>query len=137
MSRRDRNSRRMPGLIAACVLAGLALLAYASVLAAAPGGSGAARACGAEGNQVAAEISLSRASDVWDHLPGMLRAPELEVDTRPAQLVVFAGSVDTRGIEMATADKPATLQLAICVVQADGTVNLYSDVSRAGSRWAP
>lgn len=95
-------------------------------------------ACGGEANKVVAEFDLSRAEDLWQHLPAMLRTPELESDGRPAHVVLFADDFSTANIAaMGRVAKPATLNGVVCVVQADGVVNLYYDVARAGSQWAP
>ena len=95
--------------------------------------SDAAKACGADGNKVQAERELEAARDVWQILPGLGISPELEVDDRPAKLIVFEGPYDPSGIHFVGADVPQRLDRVICVIQADGTVNLYTDVSRDGS----
>ena len=95
-------------------------------------------ACGGKGNKVVAEFELERARDIWQSLPAMLQTPELETDERPAHVVVFEDGFRTRDLAFAgPAEKPAKLDGVICVIQADGVMNIYSDVSRAGSAWAP
>jgi len=101
-----------------------------------------ARRCGAgPDDTVAAEFSIPSASGVWKQFPAMLRAPELEMDDRPASVVRFSGDYTpdgpVTGNPMSGSTRPASLAGALCVIQADGTVNLYHDVSRNGSRFAP
>lgn len=91
-----------------------------------------ARKCGGESNTIEAEIQLDAARDVWKVLPALLKSPELEVDDRPARLIVFRGEYDSSAIAFGT-KVPQRLSNVICVVQADGTVNLYTDVLRNGS----
>ena len=115
--------------IGAGVLLGLALLAPMATAATL---SDEARKCGGESNTIEAEIQLDAARDVWKVLPALLKSPELEVDDRPARLIVFRGEYDSSAIAFGT-KVPQRLSNVICVVQADGTVNLYTDVLRNGS----
>ncbi len=123
------------------VLAATAALAIAATsigagIAISGGLSDEARSCGAEGNTILEEFEVDAAKDLWKHLPKMLRAPELETDSRPAHVIVFGGDFDTKGLDLAApGGKPASFQGVLCVIQADGTVNVYTDVALAGSRW--
>ncbi len=122
----------------AMVLAICASLVTAVALAvAAPRDPVERQKCGAGDNRIAAEFALDHAADLPNHLPNMLRTPELEQDRRPAHVILFSGEFRTDLVAMApTIEKPPLLNAVVCVIQADGTVNLYSDVSRAGSQWA-
>ncbi len=61
----------------------------------------------------------------------MLKAPELEADTNLAHVVVFRGDFSLDGL-MAGSENGNTVSDVICIVQSDGTVNVYDNVSRAG-----
>lgn len=115
--------------VAAGVVLGLAVLAP---VATATRMSDEVRQCGGESNTIEADIQLDAARDVWKILPALGKSPELEVDDRPARLIVFSGEFDSSAIGFAT-KVPARLSQVICVVQADGTVNLYVNVARNGS----
>jgi len=125
------NTRlRDVGSVTLGVLLGLAVIAP---MATAAKLSDQARACGAEGNQVQAEFDLTAAKDVWQRFPALGISPELETDSRAAHVVVFRGDFNPAGLQAGAGEPPARLSRVICVVQSDGTVNLYYDVSRAGS----
>ena len=102
-----------------------------------------ARNCGAtDDNKVQAEFDVQAAKEIWTRFPAMLQAPELEVDDRPAHVVVFAGDYDARGmmtgnpLAVDPSNALAHQREVVCVVQSDGTVNVYTDVSRRGSEFA-
>jgi hypothetical protein len=118
------------GPVAAGVGLGLAILAPVVTAAKV---SDEARACGAEGNQVQAEFDLDEARGIWNRFPALGVTPELEGDSRPAHVVVFRGQFDPRGLAFGTEREPPMMSRVLCVVQEDGTVNLYYDVSRTGS----
>lgn len=104
--------------------------------------SPAADRCGAdEENVVQAEFSIPAASAIWEHFPAMRRAPELKIDDRAAHVVVFSGEYDVGGRAvgnpLAETGPPTRLKEVVCVIQADGTVNVYHNVSRQGARFAP
>ena len=96
-----------------------------------------ARRCGADRNVVQAEFEIPEGRDIWRRFPALGITPELESDTQPARVVVFRGAYDLTGLAMGNGPTPTALNEVICVVQADGTVNVYSDVSRQGSGFAP
>lgn len=121
------------GAVTLGVLLGLAVIAP---IATAARLSDQAKACGAEGNQVQGEFDLKAASDVWQRFPALGITPELETDSRPAHVVVFRGDFNPAGLQAGAGQPPDRLSRVICVVQDDGTVNLYFDVSRAGSGFA-
>lgn len=114
------------------VLLGLAVIAP---IASATKVSEQARACGAEGNQIQAEFELRAGRDIWQRFPALGITPELETDERPAWVVVFRGDFDPAGLQFGAGDPADRLSRVLCVVQSDGTVNLYFDVSRAGSQF--
>lgn len=90
-------------------------------------------ACGGERNVVRAEFAIDAAQDIWQVFPAMLQAPELKDDTEPATVVVFKDGFDISGM-VAAPGKIPELDGVVCVVQADGTVNLYDGVSFAGAK---
>lgn len=120
---------RVVGIVAACVTA---LLIFAPIVLSQPP-SDDAIACGARQNRIEAEFDMARAADIWEIFPAMLRAPELEADGSPAHVVVFLGDFDMNGM-VAGRDNIPLVQGAVCVVQSDGTPNLYDSVSRAGAK---
>lgn len=74
---------------------------------------------------------VARAASIRDRLPSMGFSPELWSDARPAFVVLFKDGFvppPMAGI----GEPPGMLDRAVCVVQGDGTVNLYSNVSREG-----
>jgi hypothetical protein len=95
--------------------------------------SDAALACGGQGNDIETEFDIARPSDIWRVFPAMLRAPALEDDTEPAHVVVFRGDVNLDAMVRAPGNVPLVSD-AVCVVQSDGTVNLYDSVSKAGAK---
>lgn len=133
------GARRLTGSILPALFGVLTGLLVLAPFAGAAPLSAEARLCGASPNVIEAEIKLAHARDVWVRFPAMLKAPELEADDRPATLVVFAGDFDTSAVGAAGngRQKPKTLEAVVCVVQADGTLNLYHDVSRVGSNLSP
>lgn len=98
------------------------------------GKSAASISCGGEKNAVEAEFVIDRPSDIWKVFPAMLRAPELEEDTEPARVVVFKDGYDLNSM-MSAPGKIPPVNGVVCVVQADGTVNLYDSVSAAGAKY--
>lgn len=113
---------------------GLACLTAAVLLV--PGALGSAKsaesiACGGQRNAVDREFDIARPSEIWQHFPAMLKAPELEADTNLAHVVVFRGDFSLDGL-MAGSENGNTVSDVICIVQSDGTVNVYDNVSRAG-----
>ncbi len=86
--------------------------------------------CGLQG-AVTASVDLAEAHHIWTILPAMGRAPELEMDSSPASVVVYAGPVraavlGNRGAAVQELDN------AVCVVSSSGEVGIYYNVSRAG-----
>lgn len=122
---------RQLGPILAGVALGLLVLVPAASSATKP--SAEALACGAEGNSVQGEFDLDHARGVWRHFPALGITPELEGDNRPAHVVVFKGQFDPRGMAFGTDQTPPMMSRVLCVVQQDGTINLYYDVSRTGT----
>jgi hypothetical protein len=82
------------------------------------------RSCPGYGSAtVLGEFTMPHAYSYRDYLPKMGITPELDRDPAPAYIVVFEGPVSTySGVE----------SNVVCVVQGDGTVNEYSDVSHEG-----
>ena len=129
-----RASRAFLREVVPLVLACLTVMIVIAPMAAAAMVSPQARACAGYNGLPAAEFDIPAARSVWTVFPAMLRAPELENDLRPAHVVVFEGVFDLAGL---VAAQPGTSGQAaatgvVCVVQADGTLNLYTKVSRAG-----
>lgn len=89
--------------------------------------------CGATGNTVAAQFKIPAASRIFDYFPHMGISPELSEDDGPAYVVVFSGDYVTPKSALAPNLAPkAAQQDVICVIQGDGTINVYADVSRVG-----
>jgi hypothetical protein len=119
------------------VVLGVALgLAAIVPIASASGLSDQARICGAQGNIIQAEFDLPTAKSIWTRFPALGLTPELASDSRPAHVVVFKGAFDPSDLRFGRAGAPDRLERVVCVIQADGVVNLYTDVSRTGSGYA-
>ena len=84
-----------------------AALGVAAVGQVAGGGALAAAVqhCGGGGNTVQAAFEIKEARSIWDHLPALGITPELEADTRPAEVVVFAGPYKPTRWPSATAQR--------------------------------
>jgi hypothetical protein len=95
--------------------------------------SDAALACGGRANTIQAEFNIARPSAIWRVFPAMLRAPELEEDSQPAHVVVFAGEVNLEGMIRVPGPIPKVKD-AVCIIMSDGTVNFYDSVSKAGAK---
>lgn len=119
---------RVLAIVLACLTAGAIFVPIVSGTSK----SEASIACGGQTNQIAAEFDMTHASDIWKVFPAMLRAPELEDDKSPAHVIVFGGEYQLAGMIAAAGEVP-TVEDAVCVVQADGTVNLYDSVSKVGA----
>ena len=137
--RTTKTAQSLLGRLAPIVLGVAVGLLVLAPFAAAAQRSAQLRACGGESNTVLAEFDLAHARDIWQRLPAMLRAPELEQDERPAHVIVFGGSFETTdlGATGYGGPKPQTLSDVVCVIQADGTLNIYYGVSREGTPWGP
>ena len=90
-------------------------------------------ACGGDRNAVESQFEIAHAKDIWSVFPAMLKAPELASDDSPAQVIVFSGAVDLSGM-IAGGRAVPPVDDVICVVQSDGTPNMYDGVSRSGYR---
>ena len=92
-------------------------------------------ACGGaiSGNEVSAAFDIPSAARIWDSLPSLGITPELERDNMPAFVVLFEDGYAPPPMNVLS-ESPSVLNGVVCVVQRDGTVNLYYDVSRAGFR---
>jgi hypothetical protein len=90
--------------------------------------------CGASGrNSVSSQFAIPAASRIFDYFPNMGKSPELSADDQPAYVVVFNNPyVAPVRVAQGRAATLAAQQDVICVLQADGTVNVYADVSRVG-----
>jgi hypothetical protein len=95
-------------------------------------------ACGAATNTVETSFTIPAARDIWDYFPALGKSPELENDASPAFVVVFSGdySIPLAGgpVVGAASGQPGVYHDVICVVQANGTPNIYTGVSRQGYR---
>lgn len=85
------------------------------------------------GPDVQAVFDLPKASAVWQYVPALLMAPELERNDEPASLVVYGAGFDglilgRTGMERKRVDG------AICVLTSDGDRIVYADVSLDGFR---
>jgi hypothetical protein len=125
-----KESPRTVGVIAGCLTALVILAPVVNAL-----GRPKSDECGGQGNAVQAEFAISNASHVWKYLPAMLQAPELDSDSRPAYVAIFNGAFNTQNILIAGRGGPGVqeYQDVVCVIQEDGTVNIYTDVSRSGA----
>ena len=119
--------------IVAGVLLGLAILAPAAMAGRL---SEDAKRCGGETNTIEADIQLAAARDVWKVLPALGISPELETDNRPAHLIIFKGEYKISGILSGRPGAPSRLSQVVCVIQEDGTKNLYVNVVRDGSTFS-
>ena len=93
-----------------------------------------AERCGAnDKNAVAAQFAIPAASRIFDYFPNMGTSPELSEDNKPAYVVVFNDPYVSR-VRVTPGRAPIVVsqQNVICVIQADGTINVYADVSRVG-----
>jgi hypothetical protein len=119
--------------LAAVVLASLTALVIFVPLVTGDARSVMATTCGGTTNPVQQEFDIAQAKDIWKVFPAMMEAPELASDSRPAHVVVYAGNFDLKGL-IAAPGKIPVVSDAVCVVQADGTPNLYENVSKAGAK---
>lgn len=117
---------KTPILLAIALACGAAGCTSLPSSTAAPSASDAVsgRTCpGYDPANVLAEFPMPHASSYREYLPKMGISPELDNDSEPAYMVIFNGPVATySGVE----------SNVVCVVQHDGTANLYADVSRDG-----
>lgn len=86
--------------------------------------------CGLHG-AVAASLDVAEARHIWTILPAMGRAPELEMDSSPASVVVYAEPVQAAVLGNRGA-AVQELNNAVCVISSSGVVDIYHNVSRAG-----
>lgn len=125
--------------IVAGVLLGLAILAPAAMAGRL---SEDAKRCGGETNTIEADIQLAAARDVWKVLPALGISPELETDNRPAHLIIFKGEYKKGEYKISgiwlgrPGAAPNRLSQVVCVIQEDGTLNLYVNVARDGSTFS-
>jgi hypothetical protein len=94
-------------------------------------------ACGATAtNLVETTFDIPAANRIWEFVPGLQETPELENDSRPAFVVLFAGEFTTpfggQPVQGEAERGPKTYRDVTCIVQADGTINVYADVPREG-----
>jgi len=91
--------------------------------------------CGADliGNRVSTAFAIDSAADIWNYLPAMGRAPELEEDSNPAFVVIFDGDYRAAWLDRNVLAE-RTVTGVVCVLTSDGSVNIYYDVSRDGLR---
>ena len=102
------------------------------------------KTCTTDGTGVVqVSFAMAHARDYQDHLPRMLRSPELEIDS-PAYVVVFSGAVNSAfagGAAAQPADsvvpadpQPATQSPAtgVVCVSVDGSPTYYSNVDTTG-----
>jgi len=87
--------------------------------------------CGLAG-EVEAVFDIAEGRALWQHLPAMKRAPELEVETKPISVVVYQGTVNALVFGPAGASRTAEVADAVCVLLSDGERVVYGNVSRAG-----
>ena len=122
--------RRITGLLAASACAGVLFgtLASAGLASHDPVVAG----CGL-GNEIAGSYQLAQARHIWQFLPAMGRAPELEQDTSPASFVVYSGNVETL-VSGRAGTQREQLHNAVCVLQSNGERIVYVNISRSGFR---
>lgn len=116
----------------------VALFTVPIVLVSAKGMSDVEFCGGSPDKNVALEqFSITAAKDIWLEFPALARSPELESDT-PARVVVFKDGYDANeaGVVGNIGSRAATLDKVVCVIQADGTRTVYTNVSLQGSRFA-
>lgn len=133
--KRLRALRRIVGFFAPFILL-VAVLVFMAV-AARPIAAAAAKAdaCGnSPVNSIGAQFAIPAASKIFDYFPYMGKTPELSRDDQPAYVVVFDGTYTAgwAAVDQGHPTTPRTYQDVICVIQSDGTVNLYAYVSRVG-----
>jgi hypothetical protein len=87
-------------------------------------------ACGADafGNQVDTTFEVPEARQIWERLPAMKMAPELEGSAEPLFVALFSGTYTTM-----TATGPIEVTNAVCVTDGNGFIVIYTDVDRSGS----
>lgn len=116
----------------------LALLTVPVALVSADGMTEAESCGGGQEKNVPLEaFSLPAAKDIWLEFPAMGRAPEIENDTSPARVIVFRDGYDPAAVGMAgnQGARPTQLGTVVCIIQADGTRIVYTNMSKAGSRF--
>lgn len=85
------------------------------------------------GPNVQAVFDVPRASALWEHLPAMKMAPELERKDGPASVVVYGGGFE--GLILGrTGMERQKIDGAICVLTSDGDRTIYANVSLDGFR---
>lgn len=96
-------------------------------------------ACGnAPADKEIAAFDLPRARDVWVHVPGLARAPELGNDD-PVSVVIFDGPISVRypgrpNLSGTASDVQKTVTNIVCVLSA-GVPTYYANIDLDG--WAP
>jgi hypothetical protein len=81
--------------------------------------------------RTSALLPLVTLAEVYQHLPAMKHAPEIDRNAGPGYLVVYLDDLVVPG-EGPSATGDVTLPNAICLVREDGGVDIYYNVSRAG-----
>lgn len=94
-------------------------------------------ACGATAtNFVDTSFDIPAANRIWEFVPGLQDSPELVSDSAPAFVVLFEGDFTSpfggQPLQGQAERGPIKYHDVMCVVQADGTVNVYADVPRDG-----
>lgn len=83
------------------------------------------------------QFSLAAAKDIWLEFPAMGRAPEIETDSGPADVIVFKDGYDASAVGVVgnVGPHPIELDTVVCVIQADRTRTIYTNIPRQGSRF--
>lgn len=97
-------------------------------------------ACGGNSslNPVLETVELVRADAIWEIVPAMRLAPELENVKGAGYAVIFAN--DWQGLLMGRTGlqlevvKPAPGTAVVCVIDGEGTPNIYTNVPLNGYR---
>ena len=83
-------------------------------------------ACGGPAGNVRTVFDLAHARDLWNHIPGFLGAPELEVDD-PAHVVVYNGPMRIAITGKPGASAQQLFEHVVCVA-IGGEPTYYSSV---------
>lgn len=95
------------------------------------GGDARARACGADTNATVATFSVPAANQVRNHLPHMHAAPELDLSSSPAYVVLFRDPVELPVMGFSGSVTARTYSNVVCVF-VDGRPEFYSNVDTSG-----
>jgi hypothetical protein len=125
---RDPSKRGMIQIWFSSAAAG-ALLGLVAVGASGVAPDPRVESCGLNG-EVEVAFDIPSAKTIWEYLPAMQRAPELESDDAPASVVVYRGAITAPAFGR-FGMQPRDAHNVVCVLS-NGQRTVYENVSRAG-----